>query len=175
MNMQSNTALYDLQFSESRTWLVAALMSVGNILLPQLCHLVPQGGLILLPIYFFTLIGAYKYGLRAGLLIAVTSPLANHLLFGMPPAPMLPVLLFKGTALAVVAALVARRAGRVTLPLLMVVVAGYQLLGGIGEAIITGSLSAPLQDIRLGWPGLLLQVVLGYVVISHMPSPRTAE
>ena len=104
MNMQSNTVLYDLQFSESRTWLVAALMSVGNILLPQLCHLVPQGGLILLPIYFFTLIGAYKYGLRAGLLIAVASPLANHLLFGMPPAPMLPVLLFKGTALAVVAA-----------------------------------------------------------------------
>ena len=119
--------------------------------------------------------GGRSHGLRAGLLIAVASPLANHLLFGMPPAPMLPVLLFKGAALAVVAALVARRAGRVTLPLLMVVVAGYQLLGGIGEAIITGSLSAPLQDIRLGWPGLLLQVVLGYVVIRHMPSPRTAE
>ena len=60
----------------------------GNIVLPQLCHLVPQG-LILLPIYFFTLIGAYKYGWQVGLLTAVLSPLANHLLFGMPPAPML--------------------------------------------------------------------------------------
>ena len=173
--METTVKFKTLSCREARTYLFAAVFVLGNMLLPQLCHLVPQGGLVWLPIYFFTLIGAYKYGLRAGLLIAVASPLANHLLFGMPPAPMLPVLLFKGTALAVVAALVARRAGRVTLPLLMVVVAGYQLLGGIGEAIITGSLSAPLQDIRLGWPGLLLQVVLGYVVIRHMPSPRTAE
>lgn len=126
--MQSNTVYQSLSFEERRTWLLAALFTVGNIVAPQLCHLIPQGGLILLPIYFFTLIGAYKYGWRVGLLIAWASPLMNHLLFGMPPAAMLPVLLAKSTALALVAAFVAHRFQRATLTLLLLVVVGYQLL-----------------------------------------------
>ena len=63
--------LYALSFSQAKTYFVAALFILGNIVLPQLCHLIPQGGMILLPIYFFTLIGAYKYGWRVGLLTAV--------------------------------------------------------------------------------------------------------
>ena len=45
-------------FRELRTYLAAALFLCGNIVVPQLCHLIPKGGLIFLPIYFFTLIGA---------------------------------------------------------------------------------------------------------------------
>ena len=52
--------LYSLSYKESRTFLFATLFIVGNVALPQLCHLMPHGGLIWLPIYFFTLIGAYK-------------------------------------------------------------------------------------------------------------------
>lgn len=159
--MQANIALYDLNFAQRRTWLVASLFTVGNLLLPQLCHLIPQGGLIFLPIYFFTLVGAYKYGWRAGLLIALASPLVNHALFGMPPTAVLPVLLAKSTALALTAAFVAHRFQRASLPLTLLVVVGYQLIGGALEALLTGSLNAPLQDLQLGWPGLLLQVVLG--------------
>ena len=80
-----------------RTYLFAVLFVGGNMLLPQLCHLMPDGGKIFLPIYFFTLIASYKFGLKVGILTAVLSPLCNHLLFGMPPAGMLPVLLVKST------------------------------------------------------------------------------
>lgn len=69
-----------------RTYLFAVLFVGGNMLLPQLCHLMPDGGKIFLPIYFFTLIASYKFGLKVGILTAVLSPLCNHLLFGMPPA-----------------------------------------------------------------------------------------
>jgi hypothetical protein len=72
-----------------RTYLFAVLFVGGNMLLPQLCHLMPDGGKIFLPIYFFTLIASYKFGLKVGILTAVLSPLCNHLLFGMPPAGML--------------------------------------------------------------------------------------
>ena len=58
----STVNLYSLSLRESRSLLFAALFIIGNIVLPQLCHLMPHGGLIFLPIYFFTLIGAYKYG-----------------------------------------------------------------------------------------------------------------
>ncbi|MDY4411083.1 MAG: ECF transporter S component [Prevotella sp.] len=162
------TLVYNLRFDQLRTWRLAALFTIGNILLPQLCHLIPQGGFIFLPIYFFTLIGAYKYGWRVGLLIALASPLVNHALFGMPAAAVLPVLLAKSVTLTFVAAFVAHRFQRATLPLLFAVVVAYQLIGGGIEALLTGNLAAPLQDWQLGWPGLLLQVVAGWWIINRM-------
>ena len=74
--------LYSTGYREAKTYLAAALFVAGNIVLPQICHLVPQGGLRWLPIYFFTLVGAYKYGWRVGLLTAVLSPAVNSALFG---------------------------------------------------------------------------------------------
>ena len=46
--------LYSTGYREAKTYLAAALFVAGNIVLPQICHLVPQGGLRWLPIYFFT-------------------------------------------------------------------------------------------------------------------------
>ena len=168
--MQTSVKLYSLDFSEMRAYLWTALFVVGNIVLPQLCHLIPQGGLMLLPIYFFTLVAAYKYGWKVGLLTAILSPVANHLLFGMPPAAMLPSILVKSTLLAVIAGYVAHRTGRVSLLLLLGVVLAYQVLGCGIESVMHGSLYAGLQDFRLGLPGMLLQVLGGYFVIKSLPS-----
>lgn len=167
-DMQTSVKLYSLGYQEMRAYLWATLFVVGNVALPQLCHLMPQGGLIWLPIYFFTLVGAYKYGWKVGLLTAVLSPLANHVLFGMPPAAMLPGILVKSTLLAVIAAYVAHRTQRVSLLLLMGVVLGYQVVGCGMEALMHGSLYAGVQDFRLGLPGMLLQVLGGYWVIKHV-------
>lgn len=168
--MQTSVKLYSLDFSEMRAYLWTALFVVGNIVLPQLCHLIPQGGLMLLPIYFFTLVAAYKYGWKVGLLTAILSPVANHLLFSMPPTAMLPSILVKSTLLSVIAGYVAHRTGRVSLLLLLGVVLAYQVLGCCIEAVMHGSLYAGLQDFRLGLPGMLLQVLGGYFVIKSLPS-----
>lgn len=160
--------LYSPGYREARTYLAAALFIAGNIVLPQICHLVPMGGLRWLPIYFFTLIGAYKYGWRVGLLTALLSPLVNSALFGMPAATMLPAILLKSVLLAAAAGFAARRFGRVTLPLLAGVVVFYQLLGSLGEWAYTGSAAAALQDIRIGIPGMLAQVVGGYAVLRYL-------
>jgi hypothetical protein len=77
-----------------------------------LAHLIPGGGLMLLPIYFFTLIGAYKYGIHVGILTAVLSPVVNSLLFGMPVLVVVPAIMFKSIILAVAAALAARYFGK---------------------------------------------------------------
>ena len=166
--METNVKLYSLGLTQTRTYLLALVFVVGNVVLPQLCHLIPQGGLILLPIYFFTLVGAYKYGLRLGLLTAVFSPVVNHLLFCMPAAGVLSILLIKSSVLAVAAAVVASRSGKVTIPLLLLVVLSYQFVGGLVEWAVTGSLAAALQDFRLGLPGLAVQVLGGYVVLRWL-------
>ena len=151
-----------------RTYLFAVLFVGGNMLLPQLCHLMPDGGKIFLPIYFFTLIASYKFGLKVGILTAVLSPLCNHLLIGMPPAGMLPVLLVKSTLLALVVAIVADRSQGVSLLHVASVVVAYQVLGGIAEWLIASDLSAALQDFKIGFPGMLLQVVLGWVILKGL-------
>lgn len=100
MKMETSAKLYSLNYSNVKTYLFALLFVAGNIALPQLCHLVPYGGPTLLPIYFFTLIAAYKYGFRVGLLTAVLSPVINHVLFAMPSEAVLPIILIKSTLLA---------------------------------------------------------------------------
>lgn len=47
----TSVKLYSLNYRQAVTYGAALLFVAGNIALPQLCHLVPQGGLILLPIY----------------------------------------------------------------------------------------------------------------------------
>ena len=167
--MESNATavrLYSLGWREMRTYLFAILFIVGNIVLPQLCHLFPQGGLILLPIYFFTLIAAYKYGLNVGLMTAVLSPLVNSALFGMPPAAALPIIIIKGVLLAVAAAWVAKRSKSASLLALIGVVLAYQLVGGLIEWALTGSLASALQDWKLGYPGMILQAIGGWLALN---------
>lgn len=160
--------LYALNFTQAKTYIVAALFILGNIALPQLCHLVPQGGMILLPIYFFTLIGAYKYGWKVGLLTAVLSPIINHLLFGMPAAAVLAPILAKSTILALTAGYVAQNFQKTTITLLALVVFIYQIAGGLFEWAWTGSLAAALQDFRLGLAGMALQIFGGYAFIKYL-------
>lgn len=159
---------YTLSYKEIKTYLYAALFIVGNILLPQLCHLIPNGGLTLLPIYFFTLIGAYKYGWKVGLLTAVLSPFINSILFGMPPVVVLPAIMFKSVLLALAAGFVAKKLQRVSILILIGVVLFYQVAGTLGEWLLTSDFSLAIQDFRMAIPGMLLQVVGGYSLIKYL-------
>lgn len=167
--MESTTVkLYSLNYGNVRTYLAASLFIVGNILFPQFFHLIPQGGITWLPIYFFTLIGAYKYGWKVGLLTAIASPFVNSLLFGMPHAAVLPSILLKSVLLAVAAGLAAYRFQRISLPILFTVVIAYQVVGTLGEWVMQGSFYSAVQDFRIGLPGMALQIIGGYLFIKHL-------
>lgn len=157
-----------LSLTDIRTYKYTMLFVIGNILLPQLCHLVPQGGFIFLPIYFFTLIAAYRYGLAAGLLTAILSPLVNHVLFGMPPMHALPIILIKSILLATAAATVARYIGKVTFAGVLTTVLTYQSIGMLFEWAMTESFTQALLDIRIGYPGILIQILMGYIVLKRI-------
>jgi hypothetical protein len=157
-----------LSFASLRTYTFTILFVIGNLLLPQLTHLIPSGGLIFLPVYFFTLIAAYKFGITVGLLTAVLSPVVNNLLFGMPPAFVLPAILIKSCLLAVIAGIVAARSAKISLLHLLAVVLGYQVLGSLAEWAITKKFSNALQDFTIGVPGMLIQIIGGYFLLKKM-------
>ncbi len=151
--------------ADIKAYLFTTLFVAGNLLLPQLCHLLPQGGLVWLPIYFFTLIAAYKYGLSVGLLTAILSPLANHWLFGMPAAGMLPIILTKSILLAVAASMISKKTGVISLISLLIVILSYQFIGTLVEWAIVKDFYVAIQDFRLGIPGMLVQLFGGYILI----------
>ena len=167
--MQTTTVkLYSLPYNNVKTYLAAILFVLGNLVMPQLFHLMPQGGMVWLPVYFFTLVGAYKYGWRVGLLTAVLSPLVNSALFGMPAMAVLPAILLKSVLLAVAAGYAASHFRKASPGLLLGVVLAYQLVGTLGEWAMKGDFWLAAQDFRIGIPGMLFQISGGWLFINRI-------
>lgn len=166
--MQTTLRTETLSFNNYRTWLLASLFIAGNIIMPQLFHTVRLGGPTWLPIYFFTLVGAWIGGWRTGLLTALASPVINSLVFGMPAVAMLPTIILKSSLLAGAAAYAGRHQMKATLATVALVILSYQLPGTLGEWALTGSADMALGDLTIGLPGLLLQLFGATAVINFI-------
>ena len=101
--MEANVKLYALNYVEAKTYLWAMVFVACNLVLPQVFHLIPQGGVIFSPLSLVILAGAYKFGWKTGLLAALASPLVNHAITGMPAWEVMPVMTWKLAVLALVA------------------------------------------------------------------------
>lgn len=166
--MNSSEQILSLALNERKTYTTATLLVAGNILLPLVCHLIPHGGQMLLPVFFFTLVGAYKYGVVVGMATAVLSPILNALLTGMPTAAMLPPMLIQSVTLAVLSALAARIMGRVSWTAIAVVVVLTQLFGLLLENLMMPAHIAFASALWLCLPGMALQLTVGYYLIKKL-------
>ena len=166
--MEANVRLYALNYDEAKTYLWATVFVACNLILPQVFHLIPQGGVIFSPLSLVILAGAYKFGWKTGLLAALASPLVNHLITGMPAWEVMPVMTMKLAVLALVAGLAAQRFKTVSLPLLIGVILVSMAIGCLGEFILTGGIAATIADFTIGWPGLLLQVFGAWLILKYV-------
>lgn len=166
--MEANVRLYALNYDEAKTYLWATVFVACNLVLPQVFHLIPQGGVIFSPLSLVILAGAYKFGWKTGLLAALASPLVNHAITGLPAWEVLPVMTLKLAVLAMVAGLAAQRFKTVNLPLLIGVILVSKAIGCLGEFILTGGIAATIADFTIGWPGLLLQVFGAWLILKYV-------
>ena len=168
MIMEANVRLYALNYDEAKTYLWATVFVACNLVLPQLFHLIPQGGVIFSPLSLVILAGAYKFGWKTGLLAALASPLVNHAITGMPAWEVMPVMTLKLAVLALIAGFAAQRFKTVSLPLLIGVILVSKAIGCLGEFILTGGIAATIADFTIGWPGLLLQVFGAWLILKYV-------
>ena len=84
----------------------------------------------------------------------------------MPATEMMPIILIKSALLATAAAYMAQRTHQIKLQNIFLVILFYQGIGMIAEFALTGSFSAAMQDIRIGFPGMLLQLVGGFFCLK---------
>jgi len=155
----------EVQLKKVRLYAFVLLFSAGNIILPYLCHTIPNGGKILLPLFLFTLIASYKFGLKAGLMTAIISPLLNNILFGNPPSAILIELISRSVLLAFIAAFISKKTKKISLVLLTAVVLSYQITGGLVQWLINGSFQNSYSSFIMGIPGMLLQVIMGFAIL----------
>ncbi len=166
--MEANVKLYAYNYAEAKTYLWALVFVACNLILPQVFHLIPQGGIIFAPLSFVILAGAYKFGWKTGRLAALASPLVNHAITGMPVWGVMPVMTLKLAVIALVAGLAAQHFKTISLPLVITVVLVSMAFGALGELAITGGIAATISDVTIGWPGILLQIFGTWLIIKYV-------
>lgn len=154
-----------LTLKDFRAYIVATALVIANVLLPQLFHAVPDGGRIWLPIFFFTLVGSWRYGLQVGLLTAALSPLCSAMLFGMPGAAMLPVIIAKSLIIATTAATASRLFGQASvLKVAFVALVAYGI-GTLFEWAYTANSAIAFSDLLTSIPGIVAQIFIAPMII----------
>jgi ABC-type antimicrobial peptide transport system permease subunit len=74
----------------------------------------------------------------------------------------------KSVLLVFIASYISKRTKKISLLLLTLVVLSYQLAGGLGQWLITGSFQHSYNSIIIGTPGMALQVLFGFVILIAM-------
>lgn len=166
--MQTAFEIKTYGYRDLKTYVYATIFAIANVAAPQIAHLIPDGGHIWLPIYFFTLVSAYRLGWKAGVLTALLSPVANCLMFSMPAIGALPLIMAKSAVLALMAGSIARLSGRLSLVLVAMAVISGHAFGMAIELIMTGSPADTILHLQTGLPGILLEIFGGYVVIKWL-------
>ena len=131
-----------------------------------LAHLIPQGGRLFLPIYFFTLLGAYKYGWKVGILTAILSPLLSNYLTGLPTIMILNSVITKSILIVLVTKIVSSRKRSFSIWNLIIIVCSYQILGSMVDSIVSGDYMLILNNLKFGIIGMILQVLLCYILLA---------
>lgn len=154
--------VYTLKLTQTEAYLKSTLFIAANILLPYLFHLIPGGGVMFLPIYFFTLVAAQRYGYQVALLTAVMTPIVGNLLSGAPAAAMIPDMLFKGGCLAMCGYFMALKVENKLLASFAAVLAAWTLVGLV-ELPFAGAAYA-FQDFVTGLPGMAMMVIGSWII-----------
>jgi len=79
--------------NQTKKLVLTALFIAIGVALPQAFHAIPNAGSIFLPMHIGVLLSGFAVGPIYGLACGILTPLLSHLIFGMPPAPVLPGML----------------------------------------------------------------------------------
>lgn len=171
-DIKSIYTVTQLKFNDLKTYTVTASFAIGSLVFPQIFHLIPNGGEIFIPIYFFTLIASYKFGIIPGIILSVLSPLLNYIIFSMPPEAMLPEIIFNSIILAICASLTAKSLGKVSITGTAIAVITTQAIGLSMNIIIRQPVEFAFFNVVASLPGILLQIFGGYLVLLLMSKIR---
>ncbi|MCX6724461.1 MAG: ECF transporter S component [Candidatus Staskawiczbacteria bacterium] len=168
LSLNSKFLCLDLGLTEYRTYILSLALVAGSIALPYALHHFYMVGQIILPVYFFVLIGAYKFGWKVGIITAISSVFISFFLTGMPMLTILPFVIIKGVLLSLTASFFARMSGKLSIVTIVLIVFSYQLIGSTIIHLFTHNLTLSMADVVLGYPGLFFEIIGGYILLKFI-------
>ncbi len=171
---------------------LAALCVALGVIFPQLFHMIPRSGMILLPMHLPLLLCGLLTGPFWGLVAGVVTPILSNLITGMPPmGPILYSMIFELAVYGFLAGVLFQfiRTKYVVLDLylsLILAMLGGRIIYGLANGLIfsagTGyGIEAWLTgSFVTGLPGIILQLVLipllyGALAKAKLTVPRLAD
>ena len=151
---------------DSISSVMTLLFIAANIGLPHLFHMIPGGGIMFLPIYFFTAVAAVLYGRSMGMFTALMSPLMGYLIFGAPRLALIPDMMLKGVLLSLFITILLSKCRSVRYRYMAIpagVVSAWAV-AGIVEWPFSG-LPFAFQDFFTGIPGLCFMTIGGWIAL----------
>ena len=168
--------------NKTKQIVLAALFIAIGVVLPQAFHAIPNAGSIFLPMHIPVLIAGFALGPLFGTLVGVITPILSHLIFAMPPAPMLAQMICELAAYGFLTGLLNRifkagsNVGKLYVVLILSMLGG-RLIYGVLNALIFKAGSYTLQ----AWlsaafikalPGIAIQLVLIPILVSRLKKAK---
>lgn len=152
-----------------QTTLTGMCIALG-VVLPVLLHAVPDAGNMLLPMHIPVLLSGFLCGWPFALACGILTPLLSSVFTGMPPAAILPGMLFELAAYGVVSSLLfrcipkSRKLLRLYIPLIAAMLAG-RIISGLLNALVfsAGHYSFGVfisGSFIIALPGIIIQLLL---------------
>lgn len=179
-----------LRYTDIRSYVLTAVFVSLSVAVPWGFHQF-HAGATYLPMHLFVLTAGLAFGWRAGLVIGLLSPLVSFAVSTMPPLTILPQVMTELTTYGLIAGLLVEKFHwRVTWSLLGAMAGGRLVLliflsvvylsGGHSYSPLgpeASPFSALWTTLRLGWPGMLLQLLwlplLFWLVARHTARRQT--
>jgi len=153
-----------LKFSDLRLYTYVSLFVALDVSVPWICHIIhPLAGSMFLPMFFFVLLAGILFGWRAGILVGLLTPLISYGISGMPLPQVLPRIITEAAFYGLAAGILR---GHFKFGVLTSIIGAIAVgrLAALAELtlILGGSHSVILawQTVKLGWPGIALQLLL---------------
>ena len=164
--------------NKTKQLVLTALFVALGVVLPQAFHAIPNAGSIFLPMHIPVLIAGFATGPVYGLICGILTPVLSHLIFSMPPAPVLPGMLCELAMYGLMTGLLnkfvkiennlvknyivligAMLCGRITYGILNALIfkaGSYSMQAWISAALITAI------------PGIIIQLVLIPILVDRL-------
>lgn len=167
------TTLTKTRYSAGQNALFILLTIAAAVLLPQIFHAVgvltgigALLGQMFLPMYIPVLIVGFFAGPVAGIAAGALSPLVSFLITGMPAAPLLPYMMLELSSFGFFAGLFSRTKWNSMIKVLatQLCARGVRVLSVAAVSLMvtnnTVSITAAIESILIGLPGMALQILL---------------
>ena len=171
--------------NNTRKLVLTAMFIAIGVVLPQAFHMIPNAGSIILPMHIPVLVSGFVLGPLYGLICGILTPALSHLIFGMPPAPVLPSMLCELACYGLMSGLLYRILKiendllKIYVVLILSMLCG-RIFYGILNALIfrAGSYSFAAWTSAAfvtALPGIVIQLILIPILISRLQKAHLIE